>query len=118
VALPDVLPKTKAFGVLSGTIASLGICNLLLSASSFTVDSSHGFSPALRYCKFVELLTMTGPIRYWINMKITVPTKANSREKLRINIIDDRKIANMKATRKIDMVIVSFNSTNLLILGH
>ena len=59
-----VLPKTKALGVGSETIASLGAGIPLLVANYVTVDSSHGCSPERRYLNFVEDLTIAGPIRY------------------------------------------------------
>jgi hypothetical protein len=52
---------------------------------------------------------MVGPTRYSNSIKIMVPMNAKNREKLSMNIIVDRKIANMKATRNIDVPIANFN---------
>jgi len=51
-------------------------------------------------------------------MKIIVPIKANIKGNWKMNIIAAKKMANMKATRKMDKLIVSFNSTSLAIVSH
>ena len=61
---------------------------------------------------------MAGPMRYCSSMNIIVPIKAKIRGNWRMNIIAAKNEANIKATRKMDMLIVSFNSTSLPIFSQ
>ena len=117
-----VLPKTKAFGVLSGTIAIFGGGMLLLSASSFTVVSSHGFCPGFMYCSRVDIFTTAGPIRYWNSMKIVGRARMRIIQLSRLigvmncwtmRRIMKRKVAKINDTIRMLVVIASFSCPSL-----